>query len=340
MASQDPAPGLKSFASQSVDPLAFGRNGFGNYGRLAGAFLSSTADDDWALANPSPGLLQMEHLTRTIGSVVTGLDLSKPLGQDVAAALRQALLLRKVLFFHDQELSTEQHLAFAREFGELEVHPFTASKEGVPEILMVEHDREYPTTENYYHSDVSWRVDPSLGSVLYCRETPPVGGDTVFVDAYAMYEGLPDRVKKRLVGMTATHDWHAFRALLQMNGTWSDEKIEQMVREYPEQSHPIVRTHPDTGRSALYVNSVFTKWVDGLSSSESSELLEMLYKQAAVPEYQVRFKWRRGSVAFWDNRATQHYAIADYWPQKRVMERATVRGDKPFFSASPDKAKL
>lgn len=333
-------PGLKSFAGESQDPLALGRLGIGGYARLAGAFFSSTADDEWALKNPSSGILQIEPLSPIIGSVVNGLDLSKPMTQDVVAALRQALLLRKVLFFHDQELTTEQHLAFARQFGDLEVHPFTASKEGFPEILMVDHDKDYPTTENYFHSDVSWRVDPSLGSVLYCRETPAVGGDTIFIDSYAMYEGLPDRVKERLKGMTATHDWHAFRALLQMNGIWSDEKIEQMVRTYPEQSHPIVRTHPETGRSSLYVNGPFTKWVDGVSGSESAELLDTLFKQAAIPEYQVRFSWRKGSVAFWDNRATQHYAIADYWPQKRIMERATIRGDQPFFSPRPQAAKL
>jgi len=331
---------LKSFASQSMDPLELGGHGIGNFGRVAGSFLSSVADDNWALDNPSSGVLQMTHLTRTIGSVVTGLDLSKPLTKEVVAALRHALLLRKVLFFHDQELTTEQHLAFAREFGELEVHPFTSSKDGFPEILLIEHDKDYPTSENYYHSDVSWRVDPSLGSVLYCQETPPVGGDTIFIDAYAMYEGLPNSVKDRLGGLTATHDWHAFRMQLQMSGAWSDEKIEQMMLEYPEQSHPIVRTHPETGRSVLYVNSPFTKWVDGVSATESAELLDMLYKQAAIPEYQARFKWQKGSVAFWDNRATQHYASADYWPLKRVMERATIVGDKPFFNPNPQRAKL
>lgn len=195
---------------------------------------------------------------------------------------------------------------------------------------MVDHGKETPGTENAYHSDVSWRLDPSLGSVLFCRETPDVGGDTIFVDMHAAYEGLPDRLKDAIRGKTATHDWHFFRMLLQSNGLWSDEKIAQMQREYPPQHHPIVRTHPETRRDLLYVNPVFVQQIDGMEWNESQPLLTELCEHTKSAEYQVRFKWRAGSVAFWDNRALQHYAIADYWPQRRIMERVTIKGDKPF----------
>lgn len=236
-------------------------------------------------------------------------------------------------------MSSDALVALARYFGELEVHPFTASKEGHEEILMVDHDRGTPGTENFYHSDVSWRWDPSLGSILFCRETPTVGGDTIFVDMYAAYEGLPQTLKDKVHGHTAEHDWHFFRMLLQANSIWSDEKIEQMQHDYPPQHHPIVRTHPETGRDLLYVNTVFTTQIDGMEWAESQDVLKELYVQAQNPEYQVRFKWQRGSVAFWDNRAVQHYATADYWPKRRIMERVTIRGDRPF-NKSDAKGKL
>jgi taurine dioxygenase len=246
-------------------------------------------------------------------------------------------LLRKVLFFRDQSLTTDQHVALARRFGELEVHPFTAGKEGYDEVLMVDHGPESPSNENYYHSDVSWRADPSMGSILYCRETPEFGGDTIFVDMYAAYEGLPDDVKDRIRGATATHDWHNFRLALMANSTWTEQQIKDAMIAYPEQHHPVVRTHPETGRDLLYVNPIFTKCIDGMSPQDSDELLQRLYQQAPAPEFQVRFSWKAGSVAFWDNRAVQHYAVADYWPQRRIMERVTILGDKPFFR---EKAKL
>jgi len=334
---------LRSFGGAVMDPLMLGKSGVGNFHKIAGAYLSLQADQRWEQEHPAPsaGLLTLEHLTPTIGSVVSGLDLSTPLPAEVVAALRHALLLRKVLFFNDQDLSSERLVSLGRNFGQLEVHPFTASKDGFDEIVRLDHDKDSPGTENIYHSDVTWRWDPSLGSILYCRETPPVGGDTMFVDMYAAYEGLPDQLKAKIEGRTAEHDWHFFRLLLQSNGLWSDEKIEQMQREYPPQHHPIVRTHPETDREILYVNGAFTKQIDGMEWREFGALLRDLYLHAQNPEYQVRFKWQPGSVAFWDNRCCQHYAIADYWPQKRVMERVTICGDRPFSkSAFAQKSKL
>lgn len=334
-------PKLQSFSGSVSDPLMLGKSGLGNFNKIAGSYLSAQADQQWEREQPSLGLLQLEHLSPTIGSVVSGLDLSKPLSPELVTALRRELLLRKVLFFRDQDMSSERLVSLGRHFGELEIHPFTASKEGFDEILMVDHGKDTPGTENLYHSDVSWRPDPSLGSILYCRETPAIGGDTIFVDMYAAYEGLPDRLKEQIDGKTAEHDWHFFRLIIQANSLWSDERVEQTQQEYPPQHHPIVRTHPETGRDILYVNAAFTKQIDGMEWKASEALLKELYAHAHNPEYQVRFKWQEGCVAFWDNRCCQHYAIADYWPKKRVMERVTIRGDLPFNKAScNEKSKL
>lgn len=316
--------------------------GVGNFNRTAGSHLSELEDQRWVEKNPAPhpGLLTLQHLSPSIGSVVSGVDLSKPATPELVAALRHALLLRKVLFFHDQELSTEELLSFSRNFGELEIHPFSAAKEGYDEVLLIDHAKDNPGVENQYHSDVSWRWDPSLGSVLHCRETPEIGGDTIFVDMYAAFEGLPDRLKDQIRGRTAEHDWHFFRLVIESNGLWSDEKITEMQKKYPPQHHPIVRTHPETGRNLLYVNGAFTKQIDGMEWADSQQLLQQLYAHAASPEYQVRFQWKKGSVAFWDNRACQHYAISDYWPRRRVMERVTIMGDRPYYLEDAPKAKL
>lgn len=332
---------LQSFAGASTDPLVLAKMGVGNFNRTAGAHLSKLEDERWLESHPCsyPGLLKLQHLSPTIGSVVLDVDLSKPT-PELVAALRHALLLRKVLFFHDQALNTDQLLAFTRNFGELEIHPFSAAKEGHDEVLLIQHAKDSPGVENQFHSDVSWRQDPSLGSVLHCQETPEVGGDTIFVDMHAALLGLPDNLKEQIMGKTAEHDWHYFRMALQSNGIWSDDKIEQMQKQYPPQHHPIIRTHPETGRNLLYVNRAFTKQIDGMEWAESQQLLQQLYAHAANPEYQVRFQWRAGSVAFWDNRSCQHYAISDYWPSRRVMERVTVKGDQPYFSNSSARAKL
>ncbi len=273
--------------------------------------------------------LAISPLTPTIGAVISGLDLAKPLDGGELAALRAALLDWKVLFFRDQDITTEQHLAFARQFGELEVHPFAPHKEGYPEVLAITHDRERRGRENTWHSDVTWRIEPSLGSVLRAIEVPPVGGDTLFADMYAAYEGLSDKVKEQIEGAVAIHDFAHFRRGLRKAGK-SEEEIEAFNQAYPMVEHPVVRTHPETGRKAIYVNAAFTQHIVGLEKAESDALLTHLYAQAAVPEYQCRFRWETGSVAFWDNRASQHYAASDYWPAVRRMERVTIIGDRPY----------
>lgn len=273
--------------------------------------------------------LTLSPLTPTIGAEVSGIDLAQPLSAGAKAALRQALLDWKVLFFRGQDITTEQHLAFARNFGELEVHPFAPHKPGYPEVLAITHDRDNRGKENTWHSDVTWRLEPSLGSILRALELPPVGGDTLFADMYAAYEGLTDEVKDRIDGAVAVHDFAHFRKAMRKRGL-TEEQIEQFNKAYPMVEHPVVRTHPETGRKAIYVNAAFTQHIVGMEADESAALLKHLYAQAAIPEYQCRFRWEPGSIAFWDNRASQHYAASDYWPALRRMERVTIIGDRPF----------
>ena len=266
---------------------------------------------------------EVTPLSPTIGAELRGLDLAN-LDDATFADVRRAWLEYKVIFLREQTCTADQQMGFARRFGELEVHPFLPANTDHDEIIRFEKGDDTPGYENLWHSDVSWREVPSLGSVLRCIEVPPRGGDTLFADMTAAYQGLPDDVRAQVDGAFAIHDFvHSFGLAL-------DEKARAEKRkEFPPARHPLVRTHPETGRKILYVNAVFTSHIEGMPRDESDSLLDYLYRQATVPEYQCRFRWEPGSVAFWDNRAVQHYASNDYWPDRRVMERVTVIGDRP-----------
>ena len=268
--------------------------------------------------------LALQPLSPTVGAEVSEVDLGADLDDDTIAEVRHALLEYKVIFFRDQHITTEQHLGFARRFGELETHPFAPQKDGFPEVLLLEKNEQMGGYENVWHSDVTWRLQPSLGSVLRARTVPEVGGDTLFCDMYAAYEGLDEDVRASLDGLRAVHDFTRT-----FGRTLDPEALAQKQKEFPAAEHPVARTHPETGRKALYVNAAFTSHVLGMTRDESRRLLDLLYRQATVPEYQCRFRWRTDSIAFWDNRAVQHYAASDYWPQRRVMERVTIVGDTP-----------
>ncbi len=274
--------------------------------------------------------LTITPLSPTIGAHIGGVDLADDLSDDTIATIRRALLDYKVIFFRDQDITTDQHLAFGRRFGELEIHPFAVNKPDYPEVLAITHDEERPGTENGWHSDVTWRLEPSLGSILRCVECPPVGGDTLFADMYAAYDGLPDRIKERVEGRVARHDFPRFRTAMRKRGVTAAE-IAELERRYPNPEHPVIRTHPETGRKGIYVNRAFTQEIVGMDPDESAELLQVLYDQAKFPEYQVRFTWEPNSIAFWDNRACQHYAVSDYWPNVRRVERVTIVGDAPYY---------
>lgn len=269
--------------------------------------------------------LAVEPLTPGIGAEIGGVDLSQPLSDDTVAAIRAALLVHRVIFFRDQAISSAEHVAFGRRFGTLEIHPFTPNKPGHPEIIVLANGPENRSRINVWHSDVTWRVEPSLGSILKALEVPEVGGDTLWADMVAAFESLPDEIRKRIDGLFAIHDFtHSFGRRM------APAELAAMQQKYPAARHPVVRTHPETGEKALYVNAAFTREIEGMKADESSDLLRLLYAQARVPEVQVRFRWRPGSIAFWDNRASQHYPVSDYWPARRRMERVTVVGDRPF----------
>ncbi len=273
--------------------------------------------------------LRFEHFEAVLqapclGAEIRGLDLREPLSDAQRDELERALVEFKVLFFRAQPVTPEQQADFARNFGELEIHPFIPDDGEHPEVAHFRKDEEVVGVENVWHSDVSWRRIPSLGSVLHARTVPPVGGDTMWCDMEAVYTGLPDELKAEIEGRYAIHDFvNTFGHLL------SPEQREERRKEFPPAAHPIVRTHPRSGRKCLYVNAVFTSHIDGLDEADSDVLLSELYQHSRVPEYQVRFRWEPDSIAFWDNRSTQHYAISDYWPLARVMDRITIVGDEP-----------
>ena len=260
----------------------------------------------------------------TLGAEIHGVALGANLGAELVAEIRAALCAFKVLVFRDQTLSSAEHTGFARLFGELEVHPFIPPNPDEPELVRFEKGAEIGGYENQWHHDVTWRECPSLGAVLRAVEVPSVGGDTLFCDMNAAYEGLDPVLREKIDGSVAVHDY--IRAF---GHNVPADKVDEMRALYPEVEHPVVRTHPETGKRCLFVNSIFTREILGLSPRESDEILRELCAEADYPEYQLRVRWEPGTVVFWDNRAVQHYASSDYWPQARVMERASICGDRP-----------
>ena len=266
----------------------------------------------------------VRQLGATVGAVLTGIDLTSDLPDEAIAEIAGALADFKVIFFRDQPLTAEQHVRFARRFGDLEVHPFIPSNTGQPELVRFEKSAEVAGYENAWHHDVTWREAPSMGAVLHGIDVPAVGGDTLFCDMYAAYDGLDAATKERIEDLDAVHDY------MRTFGMFIPEHKRAETRaKYPQVTHPLVCTHPVTGRRHLYANRNFVSHVAGLDADESTELLDHLCRQSDYPEYQCRFAWEPHSVAFWDNRAVQHYASSDYWPQVRVMERASIIGSRP-----------
>ena len=265
-------------------------------------------------------VLEVRPLTARIGAEIGGVDLRSPTNRQLKE-IGAALADHQVIFFRDQQLDHESHKAFGRAFGPLAIHPGVASLADHSEIVAIHADAEskYVAGENW-HSDLTCNAEPPLGSILYMHTVPPIGGDTLFASMYAAYDALSPRMKVYLEGLTAVHDGdHVYRPL-----------FPDVDRRYPCNTHPVVRTHPVTGKKALFVNASYTTRIPEVGAEESDAILRFLHHHCANPNFHVRFKWEPHSVAFWDNRCTQHLAVWDYYPQVRSGYRVTVAGDRPF----------
>ena len=267
--------------------------------------------------------LDVQPLTGAIGAEVHNVDL-RDLSDSILDEIRHAWLAHKVLFFRDQDLTQAQHVAYGRALGELEVHPFTPNDKTYPEIIILQSSPEKFQAAQVWHSDVTFRQCPPLGSVLYGRVIPRWGGDTCFANMELAYELLSDELKSDIDGLYAVHTLKKTFAV-----NMSDEEREDALAKYPDQRHPVVRTHPETGRKSLFVNRNFTLYIDEMEREEADRLRIRLCDQAKLPEVQCRFRWRPNSIAQWDNRCTQHYAVPDHGGNHRRVERVTLIGDKP-----------
>jgi len=286
--------------------------------------------------------IEFEHLGMTLGTVIHNVDLKQNQSAELTRFIRQALLERKVIFFRDQHLDEDQQVAFSRGFGDLDVFPFGISGTN-PYILEIRHGKHSPGTENGWHTDVTWMEQPSLGSVAQCVTVPPYGGDTLFSDSHACYLGLPPAIQQRLQYVSGVNDYRIF-----MMGRGSAALPENLVTDYKQEipfgvSHPLLRTHPETAKTGLYIHGGFLRHDslydvrsgEPLANDEAKNLVQFLLQQHAMNEYTCRFKWQAGSIAFWDNRAVQHYAASDYYPHNRLLRRVTVSGDKPYYDGAP-----
>ena len=269
--------------------------------------------------------IQVEKLTPLIGAEIGGVDLSRPLDPSQVEEIGRALAENLVIFFRDQDLTPAQHIAFGRSFGDLHVHPAAPHVEGLPELMMIHADANSKRANGEdWHTDVSCDAEPPMGSILRITDCPAEGGDTLFASMYAAYDALSDRMKTYLEGLRAVHDGENVYRGAYVNFGVADKAA------YPRAEHPVVRTHPVTGRRALYVNRIFTTRILDLPREESDALLAFLLDHAESPLWQCRFRWRKNSMAFWDNRCAQHRAMWDYWPRTRSGFRVTVKGEKPI----------
>jgi taurine dioxygenase len=277
--------------------------------------------------------LDIEPITPCIGAKLTGADLLSPTPAMINA-IREALVEHQVLFFEDQpQLTATAQIEFAKAFGELHVHPAAPADNEHPELFVIHAHKESKVANgNGWHTDVSCDAKPPMATMLQMRQTPSNGGDTLFASMFAAYESLSTALQEFLQTLTARHESeHVYR------GRYADRGAEDSNREYPSHSHPVVRTHPENGRLALYVNPSFTTRINELRADESQALLSYLYQHQQRVEFQTRFAWKANFIALWDNRSTQHFALWDYWPEERMGHRVTILGDAPYFDAAQAK---
>lgn len=280
--------------------------------------------------------LRIELACGAGGAEISGVDASRPLDAETVAALRRALAEHCVIFLRDQELTPDQQKAFARHFGPLAQTPFIQPLDGHPEMMRIVREAEEKKKLNFggrWHSDMTFSPEPVLGTCLYARESPPIGGDTIWTNQMLAFDALSPGMQRMLERLTVMH---SAKRSYGPQGAYADDDLKSMRIEVSEaglreQPHPCVRTHPETGRKILFVNWVYAIRFQDMTEEESAPLLEFLNRHSQRPEFQIRFRWRKGSLALWDNRSTQHIAVNDYAGYRRVMDRLTIAGDRPFF---------
>ncbi|MCD9622891.1 TauD/TfdA dioxygenase family protein [Rhabdothermincola salaria] len=271
--------------------------------------------------------LEVRPLTTAIGAEIGGVDL-RDVDDATAAAIRTALDEHLVVFFRDQRLEPADHLRFAQRMGTIDVAPFGPKHPDHPEITVLDQDAPRGQGADSWHTDNTYLPAPPLGSILRAVQLPDHGGDTLWASMYAAYEGLSPPVQQLLDGLTGVHDLTRMLRIAHSNGQAS-EALDAMQAQYPPQRHPVVRTNPVTGRKALFVSRNWVSRIEGLTERENEVLLPFLFEHVRDPAFQVRFSWRPGSMAMWDNRWVQHYAVADYTGTRRIMHRITLTGDVP-----------
>jgi taurine dioxygenase len=274
-------------------------------------------------------MLGVSPVAAALGAEVTGIDLREPLSDETFSELREALVEHQVLFFRDQQTEPAHQQALAERFGPLQTHPAYATIEGFPAIALLESTHDKPTLIEKWHTDMTFREHPPMGTMLRSKIIPERGGDTLFASMSAAWEALSDTLQSMLEGLTAVHSFeYGFRESLAEPG--GRERLAQALQDNPPVTHPVVRTHPESGRRLLFVNELFTTRICELAPAESDYLLKFLFSHVQQPEFCCRFSWSRHAIALWDNRSTQHKPVNDYFPAHRRMERITIDGDRPY----------
>jgi len=272
------------------------------------------------------GSLTVTRVGAYLGAEITGVDLRQPISDAVRDAIEDALVENELIIFRNQDISSENLVDFGRRFGELTVHPFAPHDENVSVLMKFRNDETNPPFRtDVWHSDETFRSEPPKATMLVAKEVPAIGGDTMFASMSAAFDGLSDRLQHFISGLEAIHDFKPFRELF---GESEEDRKNVMRWEliYPPVTHPVVRVHPVSGRKVLFVNPQFTVAIKNMDERESKALLDILFQQAQIPEYQFRHHWAPHTLIMWDNRSTQHYAVNDYFPQRRYMERVTIKG--------------
>lgn len=280
--------------------------------------------------------MNIQPLGPAIGAVISDIDLSQPLQPAQRDALHAALLRHQVLFFENQDITPLQQRALAAQFGPLHIHPVYRNIPEVPEIIVLDTDDNNPPDNDNWHTDITFTETPAQAALLSAQLLPPSGGDTLWSSNLAAFDALSAPWQRMLSGLHAEHDFvKSFPAWRFARTPQERERWEAACAKHPPVLHPVVRTHPETGQQALFVNEGFTTRIVELSASESDAVLRQLFAHITKPEFTVRWRWKLGDLAFWDNRNTQHYACANYLPHRRLMHRATVLGERPFYQATP-----